>query len=234
MKEQGTRNIGRRIGIILLALTLSICISPVSVHAAGYDGEEAARAARYNAELRRDGWLDMRSYGGYDCTNFVSHCLRAGGLVQHLPGGGAPKKKAYTTTDYWYLAKKGTADAWSTSWSVVSDLREYMNGFGFSDSNGKASVTAYLFQKNASGDKHFRQVISTLKLGDIVQYDDNGNRHSVIITREGTNERAVKNSSHKTDRMNSPIENVWSVAKDRCTVPGMPGFYRIYVISMRQ
>ena len=242
MKEQGTRNIGRRIGIILLALALSICTSSASVYAAGYDGEEAARAARNNAELRRDGWLDMRSYGGYDCTNFVSHCLRAGGLVQHLPGGGAPKKKAYTTTDYWYLAKKGTADAWSTSWSVVPDLREYMNGFGFSDSNGKASVTRYIFQDSASGDRAFRSMLRGLKLGDVIQLNENPNvhGHSVIVTREvgnaksGEEEFALKYSAHNNDRLNESIKTLWIQAKSDCRVRGLSGYYSVYVISMRR
>ena len=229
-----TRDIRRRISIIFLTLALSICISPASLHAAEYDGEEAARAARYNAELRRDGWLDMSSYGGLDCTNFVSHCLRAGGLTQHLPEGGAPRKKAYNTTDYWYLDKKGTANAWSTSWTVVTDLRSYMNGSTFSDSNGKASVTRYLFQNTPSGDNAFDKMLSTLNLGDVVQYDENGYRHSVIITRKGNNKDACQYSCHTVDRMNEPMRRFCNYAKEHCELSWLPGFYSVYVIQMKR
>ncbi len=230
MKEQGARNIGRRIGIILLALIALIIPGSVTIDASEYDGDRAAWMAYTRANDSCDDWLKVDA----DCTNYISYCLLSGGLVQHRPIDKLVTYKANNTTDYWFAWKRNRSWSWSTSWTVVTDLREYLNKETWSDSNQKATVYRYLFQNNASGDKHLNEVMKSLKKGDIVQYDENGYRHTVMITKTGNDIKSVCYSAHNSPRQDESMKTFIQRAKDKCSVRGLANFYSIYIIEMRR
>lgn len=102
--------------------------------------------------------------GAYDCTNFVSHALLAGGATMHDNG-----KSGITGTDQWYY--RSTSNR-SSSWSGVNELYSFLTRKNPSDTN----KGPYATEKALTYDNAY--------LGDIVQ-GHNGKtwRHSTVVTK---------------------------------------------------
>lgn len=102
--------------------------------------------------------------GAYDCTNFVSHALLAGGATRYDKG-----KNGIQGVDQWYF--RNTANR-SSSWSGVNELYSFLTRSNPSDtSKGPFAVTKELSYTNAY-------------VGDIVQgYNGSIWRHSTVVTR---------------------------------------------------
>lgn len=122
----------------------------------------------------------------YDCTNYVSQCLAAGGMKltkpSKIPGG------TYQTSSYWY-----SHDKWkdSTPWVRVTDFHSYWAP-RVRDANYKDSSTV---SRNGN-------------IGDVVQFRDAGTLkrwHTMIITDKKNN--TVYLSGHTTSRKNYAITN---------------------------
>lgn len=102
--------------------------------------------------------------GAYDCTNFVSHALAAGGATLHDNGSSG-----ITGTDQWYY--RSTSNR-SSSWAGVNQLYSFLTRSNPSDSN----IGPYATEKTLT--------YANAYTGDIVQ-GHNGTtwRHSTIVTK---------------------------------------------------
>lgn len=124
----------------------------------------------YNATLPTSSTSSVPYYdfsnisGAYDCTNFVSHALLAGGATRYDKG-----KSGIQGVDQWYF--RSTANR-SSSWSGVNELYSFLTRLNPSDtSKGPFAVTKELSYTNAY-------------VGDIVQgYNGSTWRHSTVVTR---------------------------------------------------
>ncbi len=107
--------------------------------------------------------------GAYDCTNFVSHALLAGGATMHDNG-----KSGIQGTDQWYY--RSTANR-SSSWAGVKELYTFLTRSNPSDSN----IGPYATEKTLT--------YANAYTGDIVQ-GHNGNtwRHSTVVTKFENNQ----------------------------------------------
>lgn len=86
--------------------------SAIHVNAAGYDSSTAVSYAHRYAFDYNPAYSNYNSIGG-DCANFVSQCLRAGGLEM---------------TDGWYWY---SYDERSTSWASCSNMYNYFKNAGY-------------------------------------------------------------------------------------------------------
>lgn len=102
--------------------------------------------------------------GAYDCTNFVSHALLAGGATMHDDG-----LSGIQGTDQWYY--RSTANR-SSSWAGVNQLYTFLTRSNPSDTN----KGPYATEKDLTYANAF--------LGDVVQ-GHNGStwRHSTVVTK---------------------------------------------------
>lgn len=101
--------------------------------------------------------------GNYDCTNFVSHALLAGGATKNT------SSKGDTGWFFNFLSNR------SSSWSGVSNLYNFLTRSS-STRGPKGSHTAYSFFWASSTDRPY-------DAGDVIQFHNNSIwRHSGIIT----------------------------------------------------
>jgi hypothetical protein len=103
--------------------------------------------------------------GAWDCTNFVSHALLAGGAPQYDPG-----TSGITSTTYWYY--RSTSNR-SSSWAGVNELYSFLTN-GSTVKGPKGQSISYAPYSTP-----------TFVAGDILQcYSSSygGWRHSTIIT----------------------------------------------------
>ncbi|WP_088549372.1 amidase domain-containing protein [Paenibacillus aquistagni] len=94
-----------------------------------------------------------------DCTNYVSQCLFAGGAPMDYTGR--------RESGWWYRGKVNGKESWSYSWSVANSLEHFLL-------SSKAGLRAELVNHP-----------NELKLGDVIQYDWDGDgnyQHSTIVT----------------------------------------------------
>jgi len=212
---------------------MCICVNPLTAYADEYeyDGDRAAWTADLYSHTE-DGcvkWMKVKS----DCTNFISYCLMEGGLQQKKSLEKLTITGANNTTEKWFAYRRNRGWAYSTSWTVVTDLRGYLNK-STDENNRKASVTKYIFSNTKSGDDQLNKVLKTLKKGDIVQYDENGYRHTVMITEEGNNMNHVCYSAHNRARNHAPMTIFVNQVKIKCELYTLPDFYSIYIIKMKK
>lgn len=83
-----------------------------------YDGEVASRYALNHANSKdyNKNYADFNDYGG-DCTNFISQCLKAGGIKQHVG-------TAYSGNCWFYK----TSTNRSSTWTGADKFRKYVTG----------------------------------------------------------------------------------------------------------
>lgn len=116
-------------------------------------------AAAYADRWWKDGNPEFEVFD-VDCTNYVSQCLFAGGAPINYTG----KRE----TGWWYKGYNGAQEWWSFSWAVSDSLERYLSGQRTSGLRAEAMERA-----------------DQLSLGDIIQYDWDGNghyQHSTIVT----------------------------------------------------
>ncbi len=120
-----------------------------------YNREAAVAYALKYAEIPNvDHWKYYEGYGG-DCTNFTSQCLYAGGIPFDNYGNSSLEKW------FWYSDAKRTA-----SWTSSHAFRQYVR-----------------LNKSGPGLRAHIGEREELKLGDLVQLEENGRTyHTVIVT----------------------------------------------------
>lgn len=102
--------------------------------------------------------------GAYDCTNFASHALLAGGATLHDKG-----RSGIVGTDQWYYRSLSNR---SSSWAGVNELYDFLTR----KNPGNNNIGPYGTKKALTYENAF--------LGDIVQ-GHNGKiwRHSTVVTK---------------------------------------------------
>lgn len=116
-------------------------------------------AAAYADRWWKDGNPEFETFE-VDCTNYVSQCLFAGGAPINYTG----KRE----TGWWYKGYNGAQEWWSYSWAVSDSLQRYLSGSRIS------GLRAEIMERP-----------DQLMLGDVIQYDWDGNghfQHSTIVT----------------------------------------------------
>lgn len=150
---------------------------------------------------------------GSDCTNFVSQCVKCGGIPMYgsyISGEPAVYRNWYmeSTVDEWYMSSKIHRtigyDYWkyASSWTQVSGFRTYMKN------KGKATVTGYSVNGSTSW-------FNTLDLGDVVQNGITGAGHSVIVTRSAYYGQTPAYCGHSNPALNLSLQNMVVDARNR-------------------
>ena len=167
---------------------------------------------------------DYYYFSGGNCTNFVSQCIKRGGVTvkenRKLTDINVVPTFSYIYDDdtsyiYWYMKKKYNKYVFrnyyllTKSWSNVQEFRIYHNHH---------EGTAYSYKNNASGRQ---QLLRDVKVGDVVQV---GDKHSVIISQKfNSTINGVKYCGQSSSRLNTNIDVLFKFADDKnCNT-----FYRI-------
>lgn len=144
--------------------------------------------------------------GNYDCTNFVSHALLAGGATVYDTGDPA------TGWYYWDLSNR------SYSWSGVISLYDFLINNDIKGPSGRG-IPYDVFNKNEE---------KPYEIGDILQFH-NGQvwRHSTIITgfyyvnRNNIGALVTGRTSPKSYNNNQKASNIYSGAAKRVIKLGL-------------
>lgn len=147
----------------------------------GYSGGDASRYALDHATNPSSSY---HYYKGKDCTNFISQCLYAGGIKQHV--GNAYDKNC------WYYK---TSTNRSSSWTGAPEFYYYIN-----------SDVSKIKKSNGSW--------GTVEIGDIIQTKVDGQiKHSMIISgvaygSSGRSDLLV--CAHSTNRRHVSLNSYYS------------------------
>ena len=216
--------------IIAIGLVSVITFSN-SVYA--YSGKNAANYAKTFAKNYSTVYPKFSS----DCTNFVSQCVRAGGLPLQWADSDSINYgslgKVYNTKDKWFCAKytrelkvlgivvdKKEDFVWSSTWSLVSENEDNKYGFYQYMKNRGASVREY----SVSTVKELNTFISNCEVGDVLQKrkDKHHNKsHSVIVTDKSYDKKNkrydMKIAYHTTDTAPTDFRTVsWKKFGEDC------------------
>lgn len=174
-----------------------------SIYAQGYTANDDYKTTSYNT--------NYYSFGN-DCTNYVSQCVKAGGVTvkentTYTERSTLPTLSYIYDDDtsyrYWYMKKKYSSIRrkdyyWLTkSWSNVSEFRNY---------HGYHEGTVYKYPKSERGKN---DLISDVKPGDVVQL---GNEHTIIISQVSygqKNGETTKYCGHTKNRKNVSLSNIF-------------------------
>ena len=201
--------------ILTGVLAAGLCAANLASIPANAYGRTAANvyAARW-AYSYNPAYLQIDSGNGSgDCTNFVSQCVKAGGIAQ---------TRAYTydvppvyrnwsmksTVTQWYMSEKKTRTvglaywAYSSSWSQVSHFRTYMKN------SGKASVVGYPVNGSTAW-------FSTVQIGDVVQNGITGAGHSVLIVMPKSGNNNPTYAGHSDSSYGKDLSNMITDARRR-------------------
>jgi hypothetical protein len=153
---------------------------------------------RQAAQEYADRWWNGRNpaYPDFavDCTNFISQCLFA---------GGAPMDYTNSRVQGWWYAGRpsGGREPWSFSWAVAHSLHWYLR----TSQRGLRAQT--------------RRTARELQIGDVIQYDWNGDgrfTHSTVVTAfDGAGEPLV--NAHTNNSFRRPWAYRDSPAWSRAT-----------------
>ena len=124
-----------------------------------YDREAAVNYAKRWALGRNPAYMDYELWGG-DCTNFISQCLRSGGIPLDFNGSDVLKQW------YWINDNKRTP-----TWTAAEPFYKYIIG------NNKEGTSNFgIYAREAS--------YNELEIGDIIQlvYDNNA-YHNMIVSK---------------------------------------------------
>lgn len=162
-----------------------------------YSGTNAANYATTYALF-----YNSANYPTYaeDCANFVSQCLKAGGIPTN---GTNSTTGIYNSTTKWYCVctyeppvGHGRQYAVTTSWIRVPDFNTYMTGIAYSKT-AKYSATA-LYNSCQKGDA-------------VLLVSSNGSPyHAVIISKRDSS--TAYYCGHTNNRKNEPISTLFSSA----------------------
>lgn len=200
-------NFGRK--AIALISTLAIMSTATAVSSFAYNGNNAAYYANKYATSPNSYY---RYFEGGDCTNFVSQCLRNGGLATT-----DTKNKSLginNESSSWYHQKYHVKkylfdwcyseyDDWkiSTTWIRVSHEKK-----------GGAGLYQYLSAKsNVEKTKttDVSKIISKAKVGDVIQLASSTNAlagHSIIVTSKSKND--LKVAYHTSNKKNVSFKSM--------------------------
>lgn len=208
------------LALLIFAMAFSTVLAPTSAYAAAqyatpaYNGQTAATWALNNVwSPSATGYYDYTNSGG-DCTNFVSHAIKQGGVQMVGLGTNA------TSNSVWWQR--------SLSWFDANVLRKPRNSYTWTFANqfgifltknsGKAYVYQYLYRISATP--------TPFKVGDIVQISstrsvDNA-YHTMIVTKVDstgvyvTYRNATGHSAQKNKKLQEIMNSCYLTAGSKC------------------
>lgn len=178
------KNYLKRVTVVLLALVLGI-MSHTAVGLKAevapppdlkWNGEAAAEYAREWA----DGHNPAYAYYGSDCTNYVSQCIKAGGMIMTFPKSYKDKTNGniIETNKKWFYHGTARKYACTTSWLRCSGS----NNFG--EYWKKYVVGTY---------SSFEKIRKNAEVGDVIQViNAKGEaKHSIIVTKKNIDDLLI-------------------------------------------
>lgn len=149
-----------------------------------YSPSEASSYALKYAITPNSKYADFTSLGG-DCTNFISQCLKAGGIKQHTGS-------AYANNCWFYKSSTNR----SSSWTGANQFRNYITG-----SASKIKMSTTNWENVANGD-----IIQLMRSGSAyhslivtgVAYSSYG-RSDILVCAHTTNRRHVSLKQYYSD-----------------------------------
>jgi hypothetical protein len=205
----------RFIRLIASVIVIILSVGAFSQFAEAYDGNKAAGYAIKHAKSYNANYPKM----GADCTNFVSQCVKAGGIkVKSVPTskiGYSNLGNVFKTEAYWDCQKytctqsflgieirKKTDFVWTSTWSIVSKDKNGFWGFYQHMKNRFAKTKEY----SVATESELNKFLSDCSTGDILQALEPGKTtksHSVVVTHktyDNTRKRwNIKIAYHTTD-----------------------------------
>jgi hypothetical protein len=183
------------------AQTFTFASVPVVSAAASYNGQAAANWALNNVlSPSGNGYYDYTWRGG-DCTNFVSHAIRNGGLSQAGAYNTSTSLKVWWQRDLnWWDANMARIPRNSNTWSHANELGQYLLN------SGKASLVFTLYRMSISPAK--------FKIGDIVQISTTSSvknaHHSMIVTKIDSSGAYItdRNANGVSPRKNAKLSEI--------------------------
>lgn len=204
--------------MLKIAMILTFIISMLTVSGqASYDGQKAARYARKYAENYNPYYESFSGKGG-DCTNFVSQCLRDGGLVtnnSNSKGFGVNNESKQWYHDQYTTWRKlfGLTWGYKTEWKISTTWIRVSN-----TGSGKG---LYQYLSNTKGYKvintsAYSDIIRHARVGDVIQMaktSGGAKSHTVIVTSRRDNDIGV--TYHTSDRNDVSFEKfLWKNYSD--------------------
>lgn len=113
-------------------------------------------------------------FWNFDCTNFTSHCLIAGGAQMNYPN--KPKKDLKIESTGWFF---DNINQRSSSWSSVNAF------YNFVTTNTGKGVKATSAEYSSSGLISSSRILEQCDIGDIIQIDYKGEGkydHNTVVT----------------------------------------------------
>jgi hypothetical protein len=176
-----------------------------------YNPGAASTYAQNNYDTTESG--DYYYFSGKDCTNFVSQCVKKGGITvkenTYMTSQTILPTLSYildddTTYRYWYMKKKKT---WgknyyltTANWTSVEEFRTYQNHH---------EGTAYQYKNDDAGRS---KLLNDVKVGDVIQA---GDKHSVIVSQiDSRTKNGVKYCAHSDSRLNREIKYLFDFANE--------------------
>lgn len=177
--------------------TLCMCLTGNLTASASYNGQKAADYATKYAKTPNSSYHTFK----YDCTNFASQCINAGGIkMKNAPESVLFDRKTPKDEVNWYHVTGcgGLFYRATTSWTVVADLWGMANLH-----NLKTSV----FSQRLSAE----ELAKNVKVGDVVQISKKGNlpTHSIICVKvNGKTIDQVFFASHTSNYKKDSIKEI--------------------------
>lgn len=209
------------VGVVLMSVitVTSVFSNYTNVKAGDNFNRDACRsyAVQY-AEEPCEYWPYFES----DCTNFVSQCMKVGGIkTKDIPGDDVTYSdlddtfkckdywscKKYTKKNFW--GKSKTAYVYTSTWTVVSK-RSSSSWYGFYNyfkEYKKAEVKEY----DCSKEQQMNNLCAKARVGDVVQVRENNSStkmHSMVVTKreklsDGTYD--IYLSYHSNNKLNQSL-----------------------------
>ncbi len=165
----------RKLTVALVGVLLAGGIAPPTAMA--WDKQKAAAYAETYAINENKSW----PYFSNDCANFVSQCLKAGGVAMDT--------SRTNRADWWMAKNMNGAWIWGYPWTVAQSMYDYFRGDSrfasgryFIKTYDWVAATSYPTPPNDN---------ASVGVGDIISYDWNtaakdGVDHVGIVTARGT------------------------------------------------
>ena len=136
-----------------------------------------------------------------DCTNFVSQCLKAGGMKE-IEGSESSIKSWY----YDVLLSKyyNASDTWGHAPSFCKHWGHTPNGEGI-----QSAYQTIIYHDFESALLDWDYILNTVKKGDVIQYyaDSVGIFHSGIVFSVDKNARTIKYMQHSSTTSEAELNN---------------------------
>jgi hypothetical protein len=153
-------------------------------------------------------------YQGFDCTNFVSQCIKAGGINYRC--------NKWDDLDSWFsnTNKANDSSQVSLTWRGARYFRRY-----WGNENGLGNNKAFKYVEIRASDvlDNFEDIYSFLKVGDVIQYGKKSNNYipnhtQIIINKTYNNSYNISDlymAQHSVNRIYISLYEYISNFKDK-------------------